>query len=484
MEFLNLIHDELNKGTTENGANCFKTTNDNLLDLFSTIGALRDRPEEEVIQKFYKAFAEDKLLAIKLLFYARDIRAGLGERKVFRVCIKSLAQEYPEIVRKNLQIISEYGRYDDLYALCGTPCEKDAFKCIKAQYKKDIEDMKNGKPISLLAKWMKSINASSLESRKLALKTMTALGLSPKSYRLALSSMREYIDVTERKMSNKDWGKIAYERVPSYAMHKYNLAFCRHDERRFRQFIDSVVKGETKINASTLYPYDIVEKYLYQNRSFNQVLETQWQSLPDYIEGENNILIMADVSGSMYGRPLATSIGLAIYFAERNKGIYHNKFMTFASNPQLVELTDGTLFRKITATKDANWNMNTDLEKALKLILNTAKKNNLPQSELPKSLIIISDMEFDNATYDKDMSFYDSMKLMYNEYGYEIPSMVFWNVNSRRDTYHVTTKHKGVQLVGGQSASVFKSLLEGQNCTATELMLKVLNNERYNIVTI
>ena len=333
MNFANVMKKEAQTKLTENGAVAYNTLNSGLLDLFAVIGALRPQSESEIEQKFARAFNEDKLLATKMLFYAGNIRGGLGERRTFRVCLKWLAQNYPEIVIKNMANIPLFNRWDSLFILENTPAERAMWEFIKVQLMSDIRAMKKNQSISLLAKWMPSENASSKRTVRLAQKAMSALYMTPRNYRKALSALRKYIKVVERDMSANQWDDINYEGVPSYAMKNYRNAFAKHDAIRFSNYIASLNKGEAKINASTLFPYDLVREYVnevwtgglyYRNGKLDSVVEAQWKALPNYIEGENNYVVMADVSDSMNGRPLMTSIGLAIYFAERNKGDYHN----------------------------------------------------------------------------------------------------------------------------------------------------------------
>jgi len=484
--FMRALQEESNYTVTENMATALKSTNSALLDLFADLGALRSRAENEIEAKFIKAFLEDRLLATKMAFYARDIRGGLGERRTFRIILKYLANLHPEIVIKNLENIPFYGRWDDLYVLVGTPVEETMWDFMREQWKIDLTAMNKGKPVSLLGKWLKSVNTSSQESRYLGKLTAKKLGLSEKQYRKTLSKLRTYIDVVEKKMTANEWDKIQYANVPSRAMAIYRNAFMRHDPNGFDEFIERVRQGKEKIKADTLYPYDIIERMGYGDFDlsfikYDPVLEEQWKALPNYVNGEHNVLVMADTSGSMTGRPMATSVGLAIYFAERNKGIWHNKFITFSSEPSFVELKGDTLYEKIRCVPEIV--ENTDLEAALRLILDTAIKHNLTQEDMPESLIIISDMQFDNATVSYgDMTFYDTMREMYKRKGYEIPNIVFWQVNSRRDTFQVTSQYKGVQLASGQSPSVFKSILNTIGKTPYEAMIEILNNPRYDRV--
>ena len=472
---------------TENGALALNTSGDKCLDLYSTIGALRNTDELRKCSLFADAFNEDPLLATKIVFYARDIRGGLGERATFRTIIRYMAQYHPEALRPNLDLIGVYGRYDDMYSLIGTPLEDDMWAAMKKQFEEDLENLHADKAVSLLAKWIKTADASSEKTRKLGILTAQKLGYPVYNFKRMVRSLRRKIGVIESLMSAGRWDEIEYSAVPSRAMMIYRKAFERHDEDRYKDFIDKAVTGKEKINASTLYPYDLIEKVLTYSWSRSLVtedkaVEAQWRQLPNYIGEGTNALVIADTSGSMSGRPLNTSIGLAIYFAERNVGAYHNMWMSFSSMPKIHLLKGETLAQKIRSIDMNDWSQNTNLEASFDLILDIAVKNHVPAEEMPKSLIIISDMEIDYCT--GDWLFYDKMSRKFRENGYELPNIVFWNVNSRHDVFHADKTRKGVQLVSGQSASVFKQVMECIGMTPTEAMLKTINSERYEAITV
>ena len=508
--FIKSIKNETNETLTENGAVAYRTTNSDLLDLFAVIGALRTRPSQEIETKFIKAFAEDQLLAMKMLFYARNIRGGLGERRTFRILIKYLANYHQEVMTKNINLVPIFGRWDDLYEFVKTPLEDLAFDVIKNQLEADLAALEAGKQISLLAKWLKSTSGVSIESAKLGKLTAKKLHYSYKEYRQILSKLRKQLNIVERNMSKDEWNNIVYREVPALAMKKYRNAFKEHNLIEFKQFIEKVKSGEEIIKAATLYPYNIMESAgltdNWHNRQlvlsqWDEVLEEQWKALPNYVEGENNIMIMADTSGSMSGRPLATSVGLATYFAERNHGPYKNKFIVFAGKPQFVELKGSNLMEKIACIPEIN-EQNTSIEKAFELILHTALNNNLTQEDLPKALIIISDMEFDRATNtSRDYwSYYHSNntaedienhnKLMavlgerFKANGYVLPKIIYWNVDSRNDVYHTTCEQHNVAMVSGQSASTFKTVIKSIDEDAYEMMLNTLNDPMYDVVRI
>ena len=500
MNFAEAIKNETKWTRTENGAVALNTTGTACLDLFGTIGALRGADETRITRLFEEAYKENPLLAAKILFYARDIRGdkettGLGERKVFRTILKYAALHHPECIRPNLDLIGVYGRYDDLYELIGTPLEDDMWSAMKKQFEEDRINLEKGNVISLLAKWIKTADASSKKTKQIGIKTAIKLGYNIYEFKRIVRAMRKHLKVVEGLMSTNQWDKIKYSEVPSRAMMIYRNAFKRHDEERFTQFAQKAVTGEEKINSTTLYPYDIIVKYSSTGWGRNyydgsrltkteeNVLQAQWDQLPDYVEKGTNAIVIADTSGSMFGRPMDTAVGLAIYFAQRNTGAYHNLWMNFSSSPSFQKIKGKTLKQILSSIDYDNWNGSTNCEAAFNLILDTAIKNHVPTNEMPKSLIIISDMEF-NWCGDGDWTFYDKMRARYIQHEYEIPQIVFWNVNSRHDVFHADANHKGVILCSGQSTGTFKNLIGSIGFTPVEFMYKCIFSKRYEHVTV
>ena len=478
MSFMDDLEIETSVTLTENGGRALFTTGDKLLNLFAVLGALRTRPTD-VIDKFDAAFRENADLATKMAFYGRDVRGGLGERAVGRLMIRELAIMNPAVVVANLKNVVEFGRWDDLFVLFDTPVETDMIEFVKMQLVSDKRHMDKHENVSLLAKWMPSINASSEHTKALAHRFVKAFNTTPREYRKTLSALRKYIDVTEVKMSANKWTDIDYKAVPSNAMANYGSAFARHDYDGFSRYMDAVKSGDAKINAATLYPYNVIETLEKGNRD---VAEAQWKALPNYVEGDNNFLIMADVSESMHGRPMHTSVGLAIYFAERNHGAFANKFMTFTDTPKIVEVTGDSLYGKHKSFfKHVGYN--TNLEAAFDAILSTAVRTKCPQADLPKALVIISDMEIDYWD-GGSLTFTDEMRKRFAEHGYEMPKLVYWNVDSRKDTFLASKNDPNAILVSGQSASTFKNLIKGIDLSAFEIMVETLNDSRYDCVVI
>ena len=508
MNFAQAMYHEGSTKLTENGAFAYDSTGQGaLLDLFSQVGALRPRTEQEIRQKFAAAFNEDALLATKMLFYAGDIRqGGLGERRTFRICLRWLAEIQPSVVLKNLELIPYFNRFDSLFVLVGTSCESAMWELIAKTLTADVKAVKASTarkhvPVSLLAKWMPSENASSVKTRDLANKAIKALKLNPCVYRKMLSALRKHINVTERLMSAGEWGLIDYAKVPSYAMHNYGSAFAKHDHERFDAYLKSVKRGEVKINASTLYPYDLVEKYLcsygygrssvgdcYLTGKEDAVVEAQWKALPNYLTKPVNAVVMADVSGSMAMgsiRPMATSIGLATYFAQHNTGWYRNQYMTFTNDPHFINIPEGaSLYECVKKVASAGVGYGTNLEKAFNAILDTATFHHVPASEMPKTFVVISDMEIDKYMRPgRHWDFLDVMRKRFQAKGYALPRIILWNVNARKDT--VLSQDEHTLFVSGQSASVFKQICQNlDGMTAYDLMIQTLNSPAYDKVRI
>ena len=484
MNFADVMKNKAEIKYTENGAIAYDRLNGSLVTLFAQIGALRPRSEKEIEAKFASAFNEDRLLATKMLFYAGNIRGGLGERRTFRICLHWLAMNHPTIVKKNIQNIALFNRFDSLFALVGTSCEKEMWSYVQKILVNDLQNMRDGKPCSLLAKWMPTETASSKKTRTLARKAIHAFKITERQYRQILSSLRKYIKVVERKMSNNEWDDINYPTVPSYAMSRYSQAFLKHDNERYSKYIEDLNDGKTKVNASTLYPYDLVRNYMGWSSQNNLVAEQQWKALPNYISSENNIIVMADVSGSMSGRPMETSIGLAIYFAERNKGDYQNCYMTFTDRPHFIKINpNDTLREKVAQVKRTDIGYNTNLEAAFNYILSNATYNNVSNEDMPKALVVISDMEIDRYMSGRGLGFVETMKNKYAQFGYELPKLIFWNVEARNDTF--LSQSEDVINISGQSASIFKTFIGALNGkTGWDIMIETLNDKMYDCVQI
>lgn len=508
--FMNALKEKNNYTFTENGAITYRSTLNGLLDLFALGGAYRTRSDADCITLFKKAFEEDQTYAMKCLFYLADIRGGQGERRFFRVISKWLANEHTEVMRRNLQYVPEYRRWDDLYEFVGTPLESAAFTLMYHQLQLDVQS----KTPSLLAKWLKSENTSSRESRFLANKTREYFNMSHKEYRKTLSILRERIRVLERLMSAGRWDEIEFDKIPSRAGMIYKNAFARHDlermksEKNVQTYADFAKDKNTKVNAKALYPYEVVKKAMeysggawgyyynhgYKDQDLNNtdrlMINKYWDNLADYFKGCSfNGICVADTSGSMYGDPLAVALSIAMYCAERNTGAFANHFFTFSSNPDFLEIQGADFVDKVRRMSSANWGGSTNIEAVFNEMLAVAKANHCSQDEIPASVIIISDMEFDSCVVGgahnssrwgggprANETLFETIENRWNAAGYRMPNLVFWNVDARQN--NIPMKVSGhVSYVSGFSPVLFEQVLKG--VTAYDLMFDKLDSERY-----
>ena len=497
MSFMEKLNNTLNNRTklTENGALGCETSGKALVDLNFSVSSLRSKSEKEIIRLFIRAFYEDRVLAVKWLFFLRDVRGGLGERRTFRIIIRYMAGSFPDTVNALVPIMAEYGRFDDLLCLLDSPAEEKVMSTLKAQLYEDIENMQNGRSVSLCAKWMPSANASSSESAKTAAKLQSFFGLTAKEYRKLLSALRAYLNVTETYMSAGRWGEIDYTSVSSRANIIYRNAFLLHDEERRKAYLDAVQNNEARIHAGVLMPHEIAVQYTSRNpyslkiNAEDAALEALWQNLPDTVSGAENVLCVVDGSGSMLcpvgggTTALHVSNALGIYFAERLSGAYRNKFITFSSSPKYVDISScRTLKEKLELAFSNNDCTNTNIEATFDLILETAVRNSLKQNELPQTVLVISDMEFDAAMFrTKSEALFDTIRNKFLLRGYIMPKLVFWNVNSRTGVIPVRENKLGVGLVSGFSVNVCHMVLSNE-LDPYACLKKILDGERYRKV--
>ena len=491
------LNNEYNVSVTENGAVGYHTTGKELLDLNFAVASLRRASEQDIFNRFTKAFFEDKILAMKWLFYARDVRGGLGERRLFRACMVPMANNFPEYVTPLISLIPEYGRWDDLWCLLDTPVRDTVISLVGVQFHEDVRNMEAHKPISLLGKWMPRRKASSKTTRRYAHMMIQALNMTERNYQHTVAALSRYLSVVELQMSSREWDEIDYQRVPSRANLIYNSAFLRHDEERRRSFLESVKSGEAKINAGTLFPHDIVNKYRRVN-GVDESLESLWNNLPDTVDGCGNTMVVADDSGSMTwvtlpgstARPLEVASAMAIYFAERSSGQFKDQFVTFSEQPQLVDLSRGKNLReKLQIVNSSHVGASTNVEAVFDLILTTAINKRMEQSELPANILIISDMEFNSCTCSNASRWhsnlpprlFDEISQRYQNAGYKMPRLVFWNVASRTGTIPVKENDLGVALVSGFSVNIAKMVMSDQ-LDPYSCLLEAINVERYQPV--
>lgn len=487
--FANAFRNSANMTRTENGAPVYSSTGSSLLNLFARIGGMRGSSEQELIRLWKDARNENPSLADNLILYTRDIRdGGIGERKLARILLRELAKTDSNKVCRNLDKIVSAGRWDDLFVLEDTPVWDAAVEYISAQFKEDILDMNKGKSISLLAKWMPSCNTSSKETRRLARVFYTAFGLTERKYRKTLSAMRKYLDIVEKKMSAQEFSAIDYGAVPSLAMTRYRSAFGKHDYERFNSYIQAVTKGEEKIHAATLYPYDVIRPYVREcndgwysasEPTLDAVLEAQWKALPNYVDGENDVLVMPDVSGSMTSdnyQPLATATSLAIYFAERNKGAYQGLVMAFTDRPCLYDLNPNDTVASRTAIVNSHVGYNTNLDGAIKAVYDKARQC----GSAPKALVVISDGEIDCflRRYNAD-TLISKWEREFAAVGIQMPKVIMWNVASRGARYLDKATNPLISFVSGNSASTFKELTILITKDAYSAMVEILSKPAF-----
>lgn len=490
---LEYLKNESDMTRTENGGAAYSTTGSDCLDLFATVGGLRRADESEIISRFTRAYVEDPDTAMKLIFFARDVRGGLGERRVFRTALRWLAFNKPESVRKNLRFVAEYGRYDDLLSLVGTPCEDDALSIVRSQLENDLASLGDGKSVSLLAKWLPSVNATSDETKKLGKRVARALGMTDAGYRKTLSALRAKIRIIENDLRTKNY-TFDYEKQPSRALFKYRQAFRRNDLERYNAFLKAASKGEKKLHADNVAPYELVEPYLREqsDNSFMkdvtpeeaETLNATWASMPDF-GGDENALAVIDTSGSMYWSasplPAAVALSLGLYFAERNKGAFRNTFIEFSDRPQLIEIKGDTFADRLRYVASFNEIASTDLESVFALILSAAVRNSVSQAELPAKLVVISDMEFNSCVENADETVFNSARAAFAEHGYKLPEVVFWNVASRNRQLPVKQNEQGVALVSGVTPRLF-GMIAGGGLSPLKFMTEVLESERYAVI--
>ena len=472
--------------STENGALTFASSGSSVLDLFGQGGALRKADEGRITRMVEAAFQENPLQTLETLLYLRDIRGGQGEKRVFQIGIKTIKSVVRRLETWNelFDAIVEVGSWKDIINYF----EFDEWKGYVYNKVKFGDDKPN-----LMYKWLPSIGGS---QNKLAEKLASYLGMTPRVYRKMLTKEREKIRLVETQMCANEWNQVDYEHLPSRAGFLYRKAFTKHDQERYSAFISAANRkdGSVNMNTGTLYPYEIVAKYAdvcrrwYDRDNFkiDPRLEAFWKNLPDYGVNGKNALVVADTSGSMYGRPMDISTSLAIYFSEHNKGIFRNKYITFSESPQFYSFKEGdSLGHKVKFMYDHEICENTNIQKVFDLILKAATSNHISEDEMPSAIYIISDMEFDNAQgyyswrdEHTPKTNFEVIKEKYQNAGYTMPKLIFWNVDSRQDNVPVTMNENGVALVSGASPSTFEMAISG-TLDPMKFMLQTIEKPRY-----
>lgn len=494
MDFMDAMKAEnnLRKTLTENGAVAYATTGKEMLDFNFKLAGYRKASEEEIRRDFGLVYYENPLLAVKFIFWVRDIRGGAGERRTFRVCLKWLAEHKPEMAKALIPLVAEYGRYDDLLPLLDTDLRKDVSAYYKKQLKEDNQRRKLNQPISLAAKWCASLSTSSAESRRYAKMLCEDFGWDEQKYRKRLAKLRKYLDIVERKMSAKEWGEIDYNIVPSKANLIYNSAFLRNDENRRRKYLESLQKGEAKINAGVLQPHEIVSAYTGRGwwssvKDYDETLEQLWKNLPNM--AVSNTLVVRDGSGSMcspisgHTSCLDVATALTVYMCDHNTGGWKGKFVTFSSHPEVVDISaEETLHDKLDKISNYEDCSNTNIYATMKLILNTAVNNKIPQEEMPEMIVVVSDMGFDGGRFNFNKTLFENIIEEYESHGYKMPKICFWNINDRNDNGIPLQKNDmGLILCSGFSVQIMKMFMSN-NLDPYQVLIETINNPRYDAI--
>lgn len=484
---------------TENGAVGYKTAGKVLLDLNFAISSMRWMDEQEIVRLFSAAWKEDQDLALRWLFFLRDVRGGMGERQSFRIILKWLARNNSSLVNRliAMKLIPFYGRWDDVFCVVDE-CPTAVRDVVSKQLDDDYDHMLCETSVSLLAKWMPSNNTSSTETVSLAKKLTRLLGLTPKQYRKKLSTLRRYLKIVERQMSAGQWNEIDYEAVPSMANLIYSRAFLEHDRTRRRRYLADLSSGKVKINALVAFPHEIYDRadqcLRWGTESEATVYEAMWKALVADAAIDKNVIVVADGSGSMLQCidqasnvvGLSVANALAFYFAELLPGEFHNRYITFSRTPQLVDLNKcDSLCQMIqTALKHCEI-ANTNIEAVFDLILKTAVDSGTVPGDMPEAVLVISDMEFDDCVEGNHgllgKVLFETIAERYASYGYKLPRLVFWNVCGRTRTVPVIENEFGVALVSGFSINNLKMILSGE-LDPYECLLETLNDKRYDPV--
>jgi hypothetical protein len=451
--------------TTENGCKSYDSTLNKNLDLFYLAGSSRG---EDITPAWAAAFSENSELATRIALYCRDIRQGQGERQQFKNYIKFLlAQHQTEILSRIITKIPELGRFDDLEVFFGTVLEKEAATVW-------LKALKDGNGLAF--KWVPR------KDKKGAKPLRKVVGMNEQQWRKFVVAGSSTV---EQQMCAKQWDDINFEHVPSVASGRYQKAFTKQCGERYEQYKEALVKGEAKVNAGAVYPYDVLRAL---KQGDHRLADAQWKALPDFLDGSTeSILPIVDVSGSMQTNitPTTTALDIAIslglYLSERNKGAFKDCFMTFSEVPQLCKLVGtGGLSEKVQAMSRANWGMSTSIAAVFNLILTAAQQHNVPQEDMPSKLLIVSDMQFNQCMKNGDsIHAFTMMKDNFSMAGYKLPQIVFWQVNARAGGIPVTAGTHGTALVSGFSPSIMKSLLKG-DLEPVKVMLDTVNVERYD----
>lgn len=492
-----------NRSTTANGGASLKSTLNPLVDMFFMIGSLRGKDLGQYKTQFDAAYAANPTLALQMILWARDIRGGAGERNTPRELLKYLEVKHPEEVLRIIPVLSEFGRWDDLLIF-----KTKAAKALA--YSKIAEALTTGN--GLCAKWMPRIykfkknaqgtiemgttaNKNRAANNQIARELMSVMGLNERKYRKLLSSLSNTV---EQKMCANEWDGIEYGKLPSVASSRYLPAFMKHDEARYREYLEQLTKGEAKVNAGALFPYDVL-KNLARRSYYDRITDeqkklgvAQWDALPNLL-GDNQILPMVDTSGSMGVQIAGTSltvaevaVSLGLYVSTKQTGAFKDMWLNFSTRPKLKVLPAGGIDVKAADLLNghgSDWDGSTNVEAAFDLVLSTAVKQQVPQDEMPKVLMIFSDMEFDSSGGRQwNKTAFQTAKTKFERAGYELPTVVFWNLNARAGNNPVRFDEANTALISGFSPNVIPAILSGNAVDPVSIMLAAIDAPRYQVL--
>ena len=490
---MSTFHSMFNMTSTTNGDQAWKSVGSPLLDFFSGVcrkdNSLDDATLTRIIELMPKCWAEDPLLTLKMLFYKRDCREGAGERKIFEIGFRYLLDNHPQHAIANIKHIPEYGSWKDIAKLLDhSAASGPAVDLFTDMLREDMTklsnvDSDNHPNISLAAKWAPTLGGSVDRATGASRSIARALGMGhnwQQKYRRALHSLREYTQVVECIMSAGDWDKIDYQKVPSLAMQRYRKVFERHSADKWKAYLEKL-KGKTaKVNATQLMPHQIIRGDLN-----DELTQHQWNAVVADVRARGtlkNAIAMCDVSGSMTGLPMDVSIALGCLISEVSE-TNRDLLISFNEQPRFFDLAGMTLRDRVSRIR-REVGYNTDLFAAFREIVDRAKRLKLTPDQLPEKIILISDMQFDEADSKYGSSSYECVKKLYADAGYRVPQVVFWNVQGLSTAFPVTDGQTGVCMVSGFSQNILNSVLRGDITDPHDIMLQTLNADRYNRITL
>lgn len=492
-----MMREDSNMTVTEKGAPTYISSLDALVDLFYK--GQRGVNDQLALELFEKAYVESPLLTAKMIAYIRDVRGGKGERKLGRFLLNELYKKNKGMFEKNLiHYLATYGRWDDGVEFEGD-AKKEYVKSVVEQLKKDMMDLEEGKnSISLCAKWVPSEGKSMDKKTGIYGAIAKLMGMKKDVFRKkCIAPLRKHLDIVETHLVKKEYDEIDYQKVPSRCMFihgkeqnkkKQPNAFYRNDTERFTGYVSSLAKGEVKVNAKDLYPHEIIATYhnghSLQHCGVNELTEAQWKVMEEKMKGVGKLgktLVLSDVSGSMSGLPMSISIALGILISGSiDHAAFKNFIVTFHESPTFYQVMGETLKEKVESVSQAPWGGTTDFYKVFKIILDRATEHKLTEKEMPERIVVISDMQFDVAS--RGMTNFQAIDELYKKHGYKRPQIVFWNVNGRVNEVPVKANVADTALISGYSPDILKAVLNGESLTPKDIMLKALNDSRYDLI--